>query len=83
MPKENNRAREMEKPGEIGGASFIPSDESSRVLQPGEKPFDLPAALVAAKRTAILCQVDAIAAMRRDEFDSAVGEGLIEAVALS
>ena len=82
MPKENNRAGEVKKTGEIGSASFITRDESPRVLKPGEEPFDLPAALVAAKRTAILGEVDAIAAMRGDEFDSAVGEGLIEAVAV-
>ena len=82
MPQEDDEAAELEHAEEIGFVKLPASDQSAEVMQPGEEPFDLPAALVAAKLTAILGEVDAIAAMRGDEFDSAVGEGLIEAVAV-
>lgn len=47
MPKENHRASEVQKAGEIGGVPLIPGDESPRVLQPGKEAFDFPAAFIA------------------------------------
>ena len=55
MPKENHRAGEMQKACEIGGAPFIPGDESARVLQPGKEPFDFPAAFIAAQADVRSC----------------------------
>jgi len=80
MPKQNDRACEMEETNEIGGAPLIPGDESAIVLEPGKEPFDLPAALIPAERAAILSQVDPIGAMGRDQFDAAGGEGLVETI---
>jgi hypothetical protein len=82
MPKENHRAGEVQKAGEIGGAPLIPSDESPRVLQPGKEAFDFPAALIATQRPSILREVDPIGPMGRDEFDPAGGQPLIEPVAV-
>lgn len=82
MPKQNNRACEMQKAAVIGGAPLIPSDESTRVLEPGKEPFDFPAPLIAAQRAPILGEVDPIRAMGGNQFDAAGGEGLVERVAV-
>jgi len=82
MPKENQRARQVKKSGEVGGAPLIPSDESARVLEPGKEPFDFPAASVSAERATILGEIDPRRAMRGDQFDAASGERLVEAVAV-
>jgi hypothetical protein len=82
MPKQNDRAGEMQKTGEIGGTPLIPGDKSAIVLQPGKEPFDFPAALIAPKRAPILGEIDPIRPMRGDQFDTAGGKGLVEAVAV-
>jgi hypothetical protein len=80
MPKENHRACEVQKAGEIGGAPLIPCDESPRVLQPGKEPFDFPAAFIAAQGASILREVDPIGPMRRDQLDATVGQALVEPI---
>lgn len=80
MPKENHRACEVQKAGEIGGTSLIPRDESPRVLQPGKKPFDFPAAFISAQRAAILREVDPVGPMRGDQLDAAVSQALVEPI---
>lgn len=82
MPKENHRACEVQKAGEIGGAPLIAGHESPRVLQPGKEAFDFPAAFIAAQGPSILREVDPIRPMRRDELDPAGGQSLIESVAV-
>jgi len=82
MPKENHRACEVQKAGEIGGAPLIPGDESPRVLQPGKEAFDFPAAFIAAQGPSILCEVDPVRPMGRDELDPARGQRLVEPVAV-
>lgn len=82
MPKENNRACEMQKADEIGGAPLIASDESPIVLQPGKEPLDFPAAFVTAQSPTILREIDPIRPMRSDQLDAAVREGLVERVAV-
>ena len=82
MPKENHRACEVQKAGEIGGAPLIPGDEAPRVLQPGKEAFDFPAAVRAAQGTAILREVDPVRPMGRDELDPARGQRLVEPVAV-
>jgi len=82
MPKENDRAREVKETGEIGSAPFVAGDESTKVLQPREEPFDLPAAPIAPERSAVLREVDAIRVMGRDQFDAAGGEGVVESIAV-
>ena len=80
MPKENHRACEVQKAGEIGGAPLIAGDESPRVLQPGKQPFDFPAAFIAAQGASILREVDAVGPMRGDQLDAAVSQVLVEPV---
>ena len=82
MPKENHRAREVKKTGEIGGAPLVAGDEPARVLEPSEQAFDLPATFVAAKGAAILRQIDAVASMRRDQFDVQRGQRAVQRVAV-
>jgi hypothetical protein len=82
MPKQNDRACEMQKAAEIGGAPLIAGDESPIVLEPGKEPFDFPASLVAAQRAPVLGEVDPIRAMGGNQFDAAGGEGLVEGVAV-
>jgi hypothetical protein len=72
----------VKEAGEVGGASFVPGDQTARVLEPGEESFDAPPASVAAEWPTILCDVDAIAAMRGDQLDPTVGELAVEAVAV-
>lgn len=54
--------------------AFITGHEAPEVLQPGEEAFDLPAALVPAQGPSVLRDVHPIRAMRRNEFDPALGE---------
>lgn len=51
--------------------SFITRDQASKVLQPCEEPFDLPAAAVAAQLPPVLRLAPA-AAVGRDQFDVAL-----------
>ena len=82
MPKENNRAGEMQKAREIGGAPLIPGDESPIVLQPGKESLDFPAPLRASEGPPILREIHAIAPVRRDQFDPAVRQRLVQPVAV-
>lgn len=82
MPKQNDRACEVQKADEIGGAALIPGDESAIVLKPRKEPFDFPAALISTKRAPILREIDPIRPMRGDQLDAAGGERLVEAVAV-
>lgn len=82
MPQENHRAREVQKAGEIGGAPLIAGDEAPRILKPGKQSFDLPAAFIAAQGPSILCEVDPVRSMGRDELDPARGQPLVEPVAV-
>ena len=82
MPKENNRARQVKEPSEIGGASLIARDQTARVLEPGEQAFHFPPALVPAERAAILGEIHPIAAVRCDQFNVDRRQGDIEPVAV-
>jgi hypothetical protein len=72
----------VKEAGEVGRASFVTGDEPPRILEPREEPLDAPPTFVASEGPAVLGEVDAIASMRRNQLDAAVGERLIEAVAV-
>ena len=72
----------MKEAGEVGGAPFVPGDQTTRVLQPGEEPFDAPPSTITAEGAAVLGDVDAVAAMRGDQLNPAVRELAVEAVAV-
>ena len=80
MPKENHRASEVEKAGEIGGTPLIPCHESPRVLQPGKESFDFPATFIPAQGASILRAVDPVGPMRSDRLDTAVSQALGEPI---
>ena len=80
--KQNHRASQVKKAGEVGGASFVPSDQATRVLEPGKQSFDAPPTSIASQRPAVLRDVDAIAPMWGDQLDPAVRQFAVEAVAV-
>jgi hypothetical protein len=82
MPKQDDRACEMQKPSEIGGPPLIAGHEAPRVLEPREKPFDFPAAPITAQRAPILGEVNPIGTMGGDQFDPTCREGLVEPIAV-
>ena len=58
-----------------------PSDETAKVLQPGEEPFDLPAATIAAHRSTVLGNIDAVRAVGRNQLDPPLlGQPRIQAI---
>src|SRR5262249_43476615 len=60
----------------------VARDEAARVLQPGKQPFDLPAALIASERPAVLGEMHAVRSMRRNELNAVGRERLVEPVAV-
>lgn len=82
MPKQNDGACEMQEAGEIGRMALIAGDQTSGVLEPREETFDFPAAPVSAERAAVLREIHPIRTVRRDEFDAAGGERVVQAVAV-
>jgi len=55
MPQQDQRTAELDHAEEVDCVAFPSRGESAEVLQPGEQPFDLPAAQVATQRPSILC----------------------------
>ncbi len=60
---------EVDHSEEVFDMVFPSRDESSKVVHPGEEPFDLPAFPVAAELAPVL-GFAAVAAVRRDQFDA-------------
>lgn len=61
----------MEKGQEIGRRAFIPRDQSAVVLQPGEKPLDLPATPIPTQLATVLgARLRAILAVRGNQLDA-------------
>ena len=54
MPEEDFGAGEMQQAQEVVDMTFPARDETTRVVEPREEPFDLPASARATERTAIL-----------------------------
>jgi len=54
MPEEDSGAGEMQQAQEVVDMTFPARDETTRVVEPREEPFDLPASARATERTAIL-----------------------------
>ena len=69
MPQEDQRTTELDHTEEVGSVSFPAASKSAEVLQPCEQAFDLPAAYVAAKGSAIL-SFPSFAPIGSDHFDA-------------
>src|SRR3972149_10038962 len=83
MPQEDDEAAELEHAEEIGFVQLPASDQSAEVMQPGEEPFDLPAAAIAAEFSAILGSILAVAAIRSDHADAVLAPQLsVERIAV-
>ena len=69
MPQEDTDASEVDEAEEVLGVALIAGDQPAVVLEPGEQPFDLPAALVASQGSAVLSQVFDSRGVRCDQLD--------------
>lgn len=54
MPKRDEDAGQINHADEVFGLDFPSDPRSSEALQPGEEPFDSPAALVVAQSSSVL-----------------------------
>jgi len=80
---EDHEAGELNESQVVLGMVLIAHYCSTPIEQPGEQAFDLPSATVPAKGPAILGgRLGPIAAMRADQTDAALSQGLAELVAV-
>jgi hypothetical protein len=70
----------MEHPKKVLGVTFISHNYTSKVLQPGKKPFDFPAPFVSLEATSILGRVLSIPTMWSDEFNAVESQFGVEEV---
>src|SRR5207302_210013 len=78
--KEQTKTSEEGKADEVGQFLLPANQESASRAEPGKGAFDNPAMAVAAQGTTVLSDVlrAAILAVRRDHFQSQIGEGFIQ-----
>ena len=83
MPQENDGGGQMNHPEEVVGISFPTDDDTAKIVEPGEEPFNFPSPPRAPQRPAILSDDSTPRIGRRDQFD-VVGrrEMLVEAIAV-
>ena len=82
MPQQDLCARELEKAEEVPDVIFPAGNQASRVVEPGEEAFDLPAPAVPPQGAAVLGTASP-RAIGRDHFDAVVVAQLrIEQVAV-
>ena len=83
MPKEYQSATKIEKCSEVF-CMILPSDnEAAEVVEPGEKPLNLPTSFVSAEGSPVLRFSDPGATIGRDHFNSVMLiERLIERIAV-
>ena len=73
----------MHEAQEVLGVVFVAHQHAPEVLQPGEQPFHLPAALVSAERAAVLSfRPFAGRSRRRDQLDPYGGQGHVQGITL-
>ena len=62
---------------------FMAHQHATEVLQPGEQPFHLPAALVPAERSTILgFRLFAVRSVRRNQLDTHGSKGHVQGIAI-
>ena len=66
MPKQDDDAREVQESLEILGMTLKAGGDAPEAQEPREEAFDLPPALVAAKRATVLAARIVVAANRTD-----------------
>src|SRR5262249_38241039 len=54
MSEQDHEAGKLDKPVVVLGVMFIANNQSTKVIQPGEEPFDFPTALDSPQRTPVL-----------------------------
>jgi len=70
MPQQDSDTAELKESEEVLGMSFPSNHESSKIVQPSEQPFDLPAMPIASKGSTILRLFLSISPVRRDHLDA-------------
>ncbi len=81
MAEEDENATELHKTEVILRVSLPARDEATKVLKPGEQPFDLPAPTIAAHGSAVLGNVDAVRPVRGNQLDVALlGQSRIQGI---
>src|SRR6266568_1981174 len=82
MPEEDSGAGEMQQAQEVVDMTFPARDETTRVVEPREEPFDLPASARATERTAIL-RGPSTPPVCRDHLDAVLGhQTFVEGIAV-
>jgi hypothetical protein len=81
MPQQDQRAAELDHGEEVGCVAFPSRGEAAEVLQPGEQPFNLPAAQITAQWSAVLSPFS-FSPIGRDHFDAMVAKPFIERIAV-
>lgn len=84
MPQKDNEAAEVQHAQEVGFVIFPAADQSAKVMKPGEKTFDFPAAAVTAQFATVLSALPAaIELVGSDELDAMLFlEALVQWVAV-
>lgn len=77
-------AAELDEAEEVRRVILVPRDQSPEVLEPRKQPLDVPPAVVAPQRPAVLCGWPApVAAVRGDQSDPALGlQAVIQGIAV-
>ena len=71
MSEQNEDASELDKSEEVLLVPFVSDDDPAVVLEPSEKPFDLPASFVSAQGSSVLCLCSlSVAPVRSDDDGS-------------
>lgn len=72
----------MDHAEEVSGISLVANDQPAKILEPGERPLHLPAALVSPERAPIL-RLASVCPVRRNQFDAPLlGKLLVQGVAV-
>ena len=83
LSHENHETTELDEAQEVGCVILMARQDTTKVLQPGEQPLDSPASLVTAQCPTVLRdRAYPIGAMRGDQFDSVLIEGIVQFVAV-
>jgi hypothetical protein len=83
MAKEYENATELNEPKIVVRTPLPPSDQTTKVLQPSEEPFHLPAAAITAHGSTVLCEVDPIRSMWSNHLNVSLrGQPRIQPIAV-
>ena len=84
MSEQDHDAAELDEAKEVGRVILIPCDQAPEVLEPRKQPLDVPPAVIAPQRSAVLRGWPApVATVRCDQGDPALGlQAVIQGIAV-